>query len=148
MFHQRYHRNSEGLINILAAQLDDQVVDMQEEWIGEALIDDLMEEEVDTLVLSDKQKYNRVMPVLIQLGNLISLHGTKSFLNYLEELKLAEVRVRRGQTMLPKLKRNDMETSVEEVENGTEETDEVVENETEETGEVVEAETEETLERL
>ena len=36
IFHQRYHRNSEGLINILAAQLDDEVVDMQEEWTGEA----------------------------------------------------------------------------------------------------------------
>ena len=49
---------------------------MQDAAFIHGLVDDIMEKEVDTLVLSDRQKYNKVMPVLLRLGNLVSVHGT------------------------------------------------------------------------
>ena len=67
-----------------------------------ALADDIVEEEVDSLVLTDRQKYNKIMPFLLKLGNLISVHGTKSFMEYMGEVELAEQRVRRGQNIFPK----------------------------------------------
>ena len=74
MFNKRYHRSGE-LIDILNAQVDIEV-EMQDAAFDHGLVDDIMEEEVDTLVLSDRQKYNKVMPVLLRLGNLVSVHGT------------------------------------------------------------------------
>ena len=103
MFNKRYHREAGGLINVLKAQQDTEV-EMQEtdDVFENALADDIVEEEVDTLVLTDRQKYNKIMPFLLKLGNLISVHGTKSFMEYMGEVELAEQRVRRGQNIFPK----------------------------------------------
>ena len=105
MFNKRYHRSGE-LIDILNAQVDIEV-EMQDAAVEHGLVDDIMEEEVDTLVLSDRQKYNKVMPVLLRLVNLVSVHGTKVFLDYLDEIEIAEQRVRRGQRIFSKYQRLD-----------------------------------------
>ena len=109
MFNKRYHRSGE-LIDILNAQIDIEV-EMQDAAFDHGLVDDIMEEEVDTLVLSDRQKYNKVMPVLLRLGNLVSVHGTKVFLDYMDEIEIAEQRVRRGQKIFSKYQRLEMENT-------------------------------------
>ena len=139
MFNKRYHREAGGLINVLKAQHDSEEVEMQEtgyEVFENALEDDIVEEQVDTLVLTDRQKYNKIMPFLLRLGNLISVHGTKSFMEYMEEVELAEKRVRRGQNIFPKsAQRSDEVDNIEHEEteeDAVEETEEDAEEQSEE----------------
>ena len=110
IFNKRYHRH-EGLVDLLSEA--DALTDNTEVVNSHDMVDDLIEEEVDTLVLSDKQKYNKIMPILIRLGNLVSVHGTKVFLEYLAEIEEVENRVRRGQKILGK--NNRLEASNHEV---------------------------------
>ena len=99
IFNKRYHRH-EGLVDLISE--NDVLTESMEVVTSHDIVDDITEEEVDTLVLSDKQKYNKIMPVLLRLGNLVSVHGTKVFLNYLTEIEEVEKRVRRGQKILGK----------------------------------------------
>ena len=98
MFHTRYHRQEE-LVSLLS-ESETMAEITETEVTSYAMVDDIMEEEVDTLVLTDKQKYNKVMPLLLRLGNLTSVHGTRVFLNYFAELEEVEKRVRRGQKII------------------------------------------------
>lgn len=99
IFNKRYHRH-EGLVDLLSETDVPTPTENAEVVTSHDMVDDIMEEEVDTLVLSDKQKYNKIMPVLLRLGNLVSVHGTRVFLDYLTEIEEVEKRVRRGQKIL------------------------------------------------
>ena len=94
LFHPRYLRSSSTYTGV--PNLSD---NMPADQDGSFEIDDedLNEEEV---VLSDKQKYNLVTPILLRIGNLISCHPTKKFLQYLDGLNELEKRVRRGQNFM------------------------------------------------
>ena len=108
LFHQRYHRN-ESLISVLENQ-PELLHDLGAHDDGEDL-DNLVvpgdisdpDEEAATIVLSDRQKHAKVMPVLMRIGNLIASHPTKKFLEYLDSLNELERRVRRGQNFMIQL---------------------------------------------
>ena len=98
LFHVRYHRTSDDFETPAAGE------DMTEEFVDEREVqDDELEDNnnvPEVLVLNDKQKYARVMPVLLRLGNLISCHPTKKFLQYMDALNELEGRVRKGQNFM------------------------------------------------
>ena len=58
------------------------------------------ESEPSDLVLTDRQKYSMVTPILLRIGNLISCHPTKKFLQYLDGLNELEKRVRCGRNFV------------------------------------------------
>ena len=94
LFHPRYHRCEDHSFDIptqvTGGNNDDSfnsdVVDPYED-----------ESDVTEVVLTDRQKYNMIMPKLVKIGNLISCHSTNQFFQYLEDLEKFEKSVRRGQ---------------------------------------------------
>ena len=52
--------------------------------------------------LTDREKYKIIMPILTNLGNIVSCHSTKSFLNYVDEFKQIENLVRKGKSLVSK----------------------------------------------
>ena len=95
LFHTRYHRVACDLQEQIENPL---VVDPDQDDTDEFLEENNNEE--DSLVLDDKQKYAMVTPILLRIGNLISCHPTKKFLRYLNGLNELETRVRKGQNFM------------------------------------------------
>ena len=62
---------------------------------------DVDEEEVDTVTLSDNEKYKIIMPILSNIANLVSCHSTNTFLRYVDEFRNLENMVRRGKSISP-----------------------------------------------
>ena len=112
IFNIRYHRNSR-LINILTVPGESEVHEETSSNSPEDdVVDDMWEEPVEVPAMDDKKKYKTVMPILSRIANLISAHGTKQFLNYVEDLEIIETRIRRGRRIF-KLERaplDDIET--------------------------------------
>ena len=96
IFHLRYHRNSR-LINVLshAESNPPNLTNLQEGLInqmnpGEDVDDENVE---DVPVLNDRQKFNMVMPLLVNIANIASVFGTPQFLEYLKELQIVERKI-------------------------------------------------------
>ena len=94
LFHPRYLRASSSFTDV--SNLGDNIPEDPNQD-GSFDEEDTIEEEV---VLNDKQKYNLVTPILLRIGNLISCHPTKKFLQYLDGLNELEKRIRRGQNFM------------------------------------------------
>ena len=56
-------------------------------------------DDVESVSLTDKEKFKIIMPILNNIGTLISCHSTNTFLRYVEEFKNAENKVRRGKSI-------------------------------------------------
>ena len=95
MFNARYHRTS---FDAPDADIGGAVGTEHDMGIEEVSSD--LDEELDVgedyRVLSDKEKFNLVMPVLLKLGNLISCHGMNDFYGFFDDLEDFEKCVRRG----------------------------------------------------
>ena len=89
-FHERYHRKR-NLLEIF--DHDD------EDFVREEALNQIAENEctpAEPEVLNDKQKFKMIMSRLLTIGNLVSLHPTKKFYEYLSEFEKVENLVRRG----------------------------------------------------
>ena len=105
LFHLRYHR-VDSLIDVLEDQSEQlQRPEVNDDNCLDNEHDDISDPENDEpiLVLSDRQKHAKIFPILMRLGNLISSHPTKKFLQYLDALNEVEKRVRRGQNFMMQL---------------------------------------------
>ena len=107
IFHVRYHRN-QSLINVLSHTSDstntetstgeDQDLINQNNH-GDILVD---EETNDIIpVMDDRKKFKKVMPLLVRMANIVSVFGTKQFLEYYKELQVVEKKMRRGSRIFP-----------------------------------------------
>ena len=94
-FHPRYHRSS-GLDMQAAADFSANT----EQNVPDVSDDENNNEAEEEMVLNDRQKYARVMPILLRIGNLISCHPNKKFLQYMDALNELERRVRKGQNFM------------------------------------------------
>ena len=68
--------------------------------------DDYNDSVVADMVLTDRQKFNMVMPKIVKIGNSISYHSTNQFFQYLEDLDNFEKLVRRRQRLSSSNKRS------------------------------------------
>ncbi|GBN27315.1 hypothetical protein AVEN_190516-1 [Araneus ventricosus] len=60
-------------------------------------IDDLMKEHDNIIpTMSNREKYNLILPVLLSIASLFSNHGTKQLISYLNDMKEIEQVVRSG----------------------------------------------------
>ena len=94
IFNARYHRSSfdaDADADIGRTVGTEHVVGIEE--VASDLDEELDVE--DYRVLSDKEKFNLVMPVLLKLGNLISCHGMNDFYRFFDDLEDFEKCVRR-----------------------------------------------------
>ena len=154
LFHKRYHR----VFNVLDSLLDDPNKELEHggntaenDDIGEVNDDEVMEE--NETVLTDKQKYRLVTPIVMRIGNLIACHPTQKFLQYLDALNELEKRIRKGQNFTLQMHRilADMDESDNDEPEETEENEEETEKigkETEENGEETEESVDETMSNL
>lgn len=94
IFNRRYHRKS-NLIDVLNNE-DDGITNVDEP------------EDVATVhptpnnepaVLSNKQKFKKIMPMMMSIANLISLHPTKKFHEYVSEFEKIENHIRKGESI-------------------------------------------------
>ena len=90
-FHERYHRRK-NLLEVF--NRDDEDLMDREEAINQIAENEGTPSEPE--VLNDKQKFKMIMSRLMTIGNLISLHPTKKFNEYLSEFEKVENLVRRG----------------------------------------------------
>ena len=81
------------------------------------------EDKQNTKQMDEKTKFKMLMPIVMSIANLSSLHGTKRFLEYKEDLELVEKRIRRGNKIFLAKDRETEERSEAEVE--TEEESEI-----------------------
>ena len=96
-FHSRYHRK-ESLIGVLHTQ---DVIELEPNL---SACDELLEPFIpvpdgEPAPLTNHKKYKLISPVLLTLGNLVSLHPTKKFYEYLAAFEKIENVVRRGGTI-------------------------------------------------
>ena len=95
-FNERYHRNH-NLMDILNHEDD---IDESENL--ERPAEDLMDDSAtptEPEKLNDKQKYKKIVPTLMTIANLVSIHPTKKFFEYLSEFEKIENLIRRGETI-------------------------------------------------
>ena len=70
-----------------------------EDFVREEALNQIAENEctpAEPEVLNDKQKFKMIMSRLLTIGNLVSIHPTKKFYEYLSEFEKVENLVRRG----------------------------------------------------
>ena len=95
-FNERYHRNH-NLMDIFNHEDD---IDESENL--ERPAEDLMDDSAtptEPEKLNDKQKYKKIVPTLMTIANLVSIHPTKKFFEYLSEFEKIENLIRRGETI-------------------------------------------------
>ena len=104
LFHSRYHRK-EVLIDVLrnpsSVEDDDDTRDHADDE-GDFLAPVGMLSE-EPFALDDRQKYKKIMPQLLRIGNLVCAHSTKKFLEYLTEFEKVENYVRKGDCIFEEL---------------------------------------------
>ena len=101
LFNTRYHRK-ESLISVLN--------EVDTDSIQDGRVDSLLFNSCppEPNVLTDREKYKKIMPLLINIGNLIALHPTKKFHKYHEEMGKIENLVRRGVDIFDSLDFNEI----------------------------------------
>ena len=93
-FDQRYHKimpRDPQTVPILYAQ--DEHNDVLD---GQGFLEE-SDDEVNAL--TDHEKYRLITPILTNIGNLVSCHSTKTFLSYVEQFKLVEDKIRKGENI-------------------------------------------------
>ena len=91
IFNKRYHR-----VDHSNSTENDELIGNVSNHSVEEEVDD--HEEADEFhILSEKERFKHVMPILIRIGNLISKHSDKDYHNYIEDLDNFEKSVRRRQ---------------------------------------------------
>ena len=99
LFHRRYHRIMNIMTNL---ESRGEATDFGNEDICLNPAEEFSEtedtEEVEK-VLDNNKKYKDIMPILLRIGNIISLHGTKNFKQYKSELECVERNVRQGRSI-------------------------------------------------
>ena len=123
LFHSRYHRK-EVLIDVLRNANnevdDDNIRDFEDNTRVFAAPVGMLSEE--PFALDDRQKYKKIMPLLLQIGNLVCAHSTKTFYDYLTEFEKVENYVRKGDSIFDELEINDAEVNANETEVPVEQT--------------------------
>ena len=98
IFHERYHRNR-SLINVFLHEEDDENVDNPEDEASDEGLGEVVEhvDETEHLKpLDDRQKFKIIMPIIMGIANIASLHGTKQFWKYKTDLEIVEKKIRSG----------------------------------------------------
>ena len=93
-FDQRYRRDA------IDQESDDERT--REEITEESPDYDIPEDitgEAERVSLTDNEKYKIIMPILNNIATLVSCHSTNTFLQYVEEFKSVENKVRRGKSV-------------------------------------------------
>ena len=101
MFNERYHRTT-SLDTLAEGEVGGELAASSSTNLYEEVLsdpEDLNDDEHDFRVLSDREKFKMVMPVLLKIGNLIACHGTNDFYGYLDDLEDWEKSIRRGQRL-------------------------------------------------
>ena len=96
IFNKRYHRKS-NLIDVLNNDNDGSTeVDEPED---DTTVEIHPTPQNEPAVLSDKQKYKKIMPIMMSIANLISLHPTRKFYEYISEFEKIENHIRKGESI-------------------------------------------------
>ena len=98
LFNKRYHRN----VSLNALGEEDEEGELTTSsatnLIEEPLSDpEDFDDSDDFRVLTDREKFKMVMPVLLKIGNLIACHSTNDFYGYLDDLEDWKKSIHRGQ---------------------------------------------------
>ena len=104
MFHQRYHLLVEkGVVNDVL--LTD--VDREFSSVSPTVLFDSLEHEIkqDTS-LDERQKYNIITPMMVNMPNIITCHPTEKGLSYVDEISSLERRARKGYPLLSTAKQD------------------------------------------
>ena len=98
LFHERYYlERSEDLqddLNNFSFNNNDED-DENDDQEDLEVIDDTLEQSEEN-VLNSNQKHNIIFLELLKISNLVASHGTKKFLDYVEEFRRIETIVRKG----------------------------------------------------
>ena len=99
LFHERYYLErsedlEDDLGNISFNNNDEDDEDEQDKFVHEVIDDTFAERE--RTALNPNQKHNIIYPELLKISNLVASHGTKKFLQYVEEFRKVENIVRKG----------------------------------------------------
>ena len=91
IFHSRYHRK-DSLIDVINIQTEVNQQHNDEELLSQYV----PVPDEDPIPLSNHRKYKLISPILLTIGNIISLHATPKFHEYLAAFEKIENIVRRG----------------------------------------------------
>ena len=99
IFHERYFRKV-AMLDLFTDQevIEEDLVEVLA--VGEIVEDhDIVQE--DVAPMTDKQKFKTILPIVMRIANVASLHGTKQFLRYKDDLETVEKKMRRGTNLFP-----------------------------------------------
>jgi len=93
LFHTRYHKGS---------TVENSSPVLQPEACTPPFLEDDINDCHTTIFpsLSRREKYNLIMPILMNIWTLASCHGTEEFMRYLESMRKVEEAVRTGTSFL------------------------------------------------
>ena len=115
IFHERYHRKI-SLIDMFT----EREVNDEEDGVQEATSTNVVEhfdpEEEEIAPMTDKQKFKTILPIVMKIANLASLHGTKQFLMYKDDLETIEKKIRRGNNLFTRATSTTVDETAEQVE--------------------------------
>ena len=106
IFNKRYHRD-ENLVDVLANTSTNNPDEANDDLIAQDANEDVLDNGCDNNdtgppAMSDRQKFKKVMPLLVNIANIASLFGTKQFWECYDDLAIVEKKMRRGTRIFSK----------------------------------------------